>query len=481
MISGGGTVVPTTQNLPAGTTATTFDLSEVGQYEFKITDDKTGCYTVVTHSVNPYNLIEVKATRSKTVSCFGVSDGAITLETVGYAGAYTWEVLDATTLTLTSLTPPKTGNVNVVGANNPNKITITGLPAGKYVVRVTETGTPFCVVESTQVSVSGPTAALTATATVISQLTCAGNDATIDVEAKDGWGGYMYRLDINGAAHPVYGTYTTTSTFVGLGNGSYNVYIKDREGCEIVRNQMISTPTPITVNVVPSVTALTCYGDKSATITATATGGSGNYKYVLITKTASGTIESGAQNSGVFNNLGAGVYEVKVIDGWGCDEVSFEVTITEPERVQVTAVISKGLTCLTDAEITLTATGGSGTGYTFSESPAGPFTTTNVFANKGVGTYTFYAKDANGCTSEVSNTIEISAIEALGLNIDQTLATVRCNGESTAIIRAEAYGGLGNYQYELITGGVVTQTNTTGMFENLPKGAYDVKVTSGGR
>ncbi|MFJ1491971.1 T9SS type B sorting domain-containing protein [Capnocytophaga canis] len=484
-ISGVGVVSPTTRTIIAGSSTTTFEITEVGMYEFKIIDNHTGCYTVTTYTVHPYNNIEIKVSPKVNTSCYGASDGVITLETTGYLGSYAYRVIDdATSLMVAS------GTATTTMASLPHRVDIGGLPTGMYKVELTENGIPFCTVTSTLVSVSGPTRALTATATIIAPLTCEGNNAVIDVQAQYGWGNYEYQLWMNGIPHPTYGTYTTTSAFVGLGVGNYEVKVRDMGGCELTASATatmttitIAPPVPITLNLTSSVTQVSCYGDKSASITAVSVmGGSGNYKYVLISTIGTEVYESGAQDSPTFTNLGAGVYQVKVIDGWGCDQVStVHITITEPTPVRLNATITKGLTCLTNAEITLVASGGSGTGYTFSTSPTGTFTAADVLSVP-MGTYTYYAKDSNGCLSEVSNTIEILPIEPLTLTVDTTDAYVKCNGESTAEIRATAQGGLGNYQFELkgtlADGSVVTRTTLDGIFVGLATGTYQVTLKS---
>ncbi|MDO5104425.1 T9SS type B sorting domain-containing protein [Capnocytophaga sp.] len=482
----GATITPPSQVLAAGVNTFDFKLSKAGQYEFKVTDLVTKCSSTIVYEVRPYEEMKVTASPNKNVSCFTSADGEIKLETVNYIGSYTWEVLDAATLT--PLTPAKTGTANATVFGSPVVTTITGLSAGDYVVQVKQTATPFCTINSTLVHIAKPTAALTVSATLANPLTCQGNDAIINVEAEGGWGDYQYRLLKNGAPHPVYGAYATVVTFANLDAGNYRVEVKDKEGCEAFADVLLSNPTPIVVGITPSTLNLTCFGDKTASITASvmpAGAGSGNYKYILLTKTASGIIESGAQDSPTFTGLGAGEYAVRVVDGWGCDAESAYIQIVEPLQVRVEAAITRRLSCLQQAQITLTGTGGSGTGYVFAVDPSSTGTivqTAPGVYEAGPGTYVFTAVDSNNCPSGLSNTIVILPIEALGLNIDTTLAYVKCNGDSSATIKAEAYGGLGDYTYELLDATrnpfAPPVTNTNGVFGGLPKGTYNVKVTS---
>lgn len=479
VLSGAGAVLPATRTLSAGAYTTTFDLTKPGQYEFKIIDQATGCYETANYNVEAFNLITVTASQSKTVSCKGGSDGEITFETVNYVGGYVWELLDADTLG--SLSPRISGTATATAMSVPVKNTITGVSAGRYILEINEGSTPFCTVTSTLILVTESENALTVSATLASPLTCNGADAVLNVTAAGGWGDYEYSLWLNGTQHSVYGTYTTTSTFYNLDAGNYQIFAKDKGGCVTSTTWNVVTPTPITTSVMTSTLQVACYGDKTASITVTVLGGgSGNYKYVLLTQTDSGIVESGAQDSPIFVGLGAGQYSVKVIDGWGCDQTTLPITVTQPARLQVHATISKTLTCLTQAEIVLTASGGTAP-YQYSTSPTTGFSTTNTFS-VSAGSYTFYAKDSNGCYSEISNTVEINSIPTLGLNIDTTSAYVKCNGGSTAVIRAEAYGGLGDYQYELLDGSGASFAspviNTDGVFAGLATGTYQVKVVS---
>ena len=84
----------------------------------------------------------------------------------------------------------------------------------------------------------------------------------------------------------------------------------------------------------------------------------------------------------------------------------------------------------------------------------------------------------------VSNAITEDPIVPLTLVVDNSAAFINCTGESTAIIYAEADGGLGNYQYELFTdvslsiASRVAGPQPTGEFRNLNAGTYYVSVTS---
>jgi gliding motility-associated-like protein len=68
--------------------------------------------------------------------------------------------------------------------------------------------------------------------------------------------------------------------------------------------------------------------------------------------------------------------------------------------------------------------------------------------------------------------------------VDPSAAFINCNGESTAAIYAEAFGGLGNYRFSLYSDASLTAASllqgpqAIGEFRNLPAGTYYVSVTS---
>ena len=88
------------------------------------------------------------------------------------------------------------------------------------------------------------------------------------------------------------------------------------------------------------------------------------------------------------------------------------------------------------------------------------------------GNYYFTATDANNCLYEDSVEItEPAVLEILSANKTDVST---CNGESTGSITVTAQGGTGIITYTLNPGAI--QSNTNGIFENLPAGTYTVDV-----
>lgn len=444
-----------------------------GTYTVTITDAITACFETVDVFVPVATPVSFTTT-STPVTCFGDNDGTISINITGsYSGPYNYEIFDSSS----------TSVFGVVSANtSTNPEIVTGLLGGNYTVVVTETASPFCSTISNTVTVGSPLDPLTLVATETSNVTCDNDSGTITAVANGGWGSYEYEL--TGAATVAY---SPNGTFTNLSAGSYTVNVRDAGGCIVSDTVILVIPPPINATVTASATTLSCFGDTDASITVSAvSGGQGsNFTYTL--NMVSPTVStSGPQTVPVFNNLGAGTYNIVVTDGYSCSFNSPNVVITEPTQIQASLVKQTTQTCLTNSTLTLSANGGTGL-YSYSDTASfttvlGSFSTSVTFP-VSPGTYQYYVRDANGCNAFVTNEITIDMLPALTVNLDITNATINCAGDNTGVIIATAQGGLGNYVYTLqdTAGNNITPVtqDSPGVFTNLPAGNYQVRVDSG--
>lgn len=442
-----------------------------GTYVITITDATTSCSedaTIVVPATTPPTF----TMQSAAVTCFGSNTGSFELNVSGYSGAYTYEIFDSSSI---SVRGP------VVANTSTNPEIVTNLLADSYTVIITETASPFCSATG-GIIITSPIDALTLTATETSNVTCDNEKGTITAIANGGWGTYEYEL--TGAATVAY---SSNGTFTDLLAGVYTVNVRDANNCISSDGATLTIPTPIDATVTASTNLLSCFGDTNAIITASlAVGGQGtNYSYTLNMALPTVT-SSGPQTSPIFGNLGAGTYTVTVTDGYNCEFISTDVVIDEPTEIQASLVKELSETCLTPAELTLSATGGTGT-YEYSNSETfatilGSFASSTTFSVVN-GTYQYYVRDANGCVSTVSNEITIDPLPTLIVNLESTNVIINCAGDNNGAIFATAEGGLGSYVYTLQdTSGTdittVTQ-DTPGVFTNLPIGNYQIRVDSG--
>ncbi|MEW2920627.1 T9SS type B sorting domain-containing protein [Muricauda sp. ANG21] len=464
-----------------GNTTATFELTNPGTYTFRVTDNATGCYVnTAPYTIAPYDLIDVVATATAPAVCFGGA-GTLEINVTGYTGTYDYEVFRSN-----GTTTGITGSANTT--TNPLSITDPALVGGNYFVRVTETANPLCVENSNTITIVSPSAPLAVTPQQVASVTCTNDQGEIVVSPTGGYPPYDVVLT-NTTTAQVYTVNNVNSyVFGGLSAGAFDVQVTDTNGCVINAPIPLVQPAFITADIAASTTMLTCYGDTTASIWAeNETGGEGVYQYQLNIYDASGTtivFTSGEQSSDTFNNLGAGIYSITVTDGWNCDVETLPVTISEPNRVSASLVQLSTLTCFNQAEIRLTAAGGSGSyEYSIDQTTWTAMTGNTATISVGAGIYQYYVRDIpGGCTSQISNQVSIDMVPPLTINIDDSAAFINCMGESTASIRAQATGGLGNYQYELFGDAALTNLlsgpGSNGTFNNLPAGSYFVRVTS---
>ncbi|TAF68525.1 MAG: chromophore lyase, partial [Flavobacterium sp.] len=466
---------------PAVTNATgIFTNLPVGNYEIAVRNLDTNCEIIGVHYVNDPDTFDLTIDNVVDVTCFGGTNGSasVTLidrvpSPIDNAGAFNYTVTGPT---------PSSGTATSAGP-----ISLTNLAAGTYTITANLAATPFCTV-SKNFTITGPSEALVISETH-TEITCvtANNDGAISATAIGGWpGGYEFQLE-NGAT--IVSSWSAVSDFNALTAGTYTVKVRDPKGCEVFTTVVLNNPTPIAFIATPSTTLLTCIRDTNASITVSApTGGQGsNYLYTLNTTSATPMISSGPQSGNVFNNLGAGTYTVTVTDGWGCGTTSTPIVINEPTEVVASLVQATTPTCTTQATITLSAAGGTGT-YVYSTTAnfaviEGNFATAITFPVTP-GLYRYYVRDANGCIGVVSNDINVEPIPTLEIALDVQNAKINCNGDTNGVIVANAIGGLGNYVYTLLdgTGNPVAFTpvqTTPGNFTQLPAGTYQVRVDSG--
>ncbi|MDG3584172.1 T9SS type B sorting domain-containing protein [Galbibacter pacificus] len=464
-----------------------FDLPAPGDYVFQVTDNVTGCYfTTAPYTVNPYDFISATATANTPVSCFGSATGEIIIDVANYTGDYTYEVFGSN--------GTSTGVTGVGVA--PGQAVASGISAGNYYVEITATDTPYCPETTNSVTIKSPTKALDITVSIAEDLSCITSEAEIVAQAIGGWGNYQYAI-VTSATVPTPALYTTSKTFAGIVAGTYDIYVKDAEGCEAYETITLTQPDPISATATSTSIDVLCEGDKTGSITVTGTIGGRpdfdatvEYLYVLNRLDESGNIvsTSAPQLSNVFNNLAAGDYSVIVTDNHDCESVPLLASITEPTAVTAALRLVKSNTCTTGATIELTANGGTGSGYEYSQSLNGPWATMSGNSIRidiagplaSEEKHQYYVRDANQCMSNISNSVTISPVRPLEIT-PTVVADVSCYNEATGYIKVDVTGGLGNYLYTLmdVSGNVVVRPQQEeNTFDSLPAGVYYVQVDS---
>jgi gliding motility-associated-like protein len=412
----GGTAPYTYVWNPGGQTVNSLTGMCAGNYFLQVTD-ANGCIRfspVIINSPQPIagNPFVVNTT------CTGICDGAITLNTTGGNGGFTY-----------SWAP--TGQTTSAIAN---------ICAGTYSVTITDLN--GCQqVESVTVN---PYNTLVAAVSSL-PLSCNGDcNASSTVNVTVGTSPFLYQW-----TDPL-GQSSQTAT--GLCAGTYSVTVVDADGCNTVLPVTINNPAAIQLN--PQVVQPSC-GLCNGSVSASPTGGNGPYTYVWST---------GATSSSV-SGLCPGVYSVQVTDAAGCSEV-FALNIsnsTGPSAANGTVInASCANTC--DGSISLAPTGGIAP-YTYFWLPGAQ--TTATVNNLCAGTYTVEITDAAGCV--LIDSFTVTAPNAIVLN--PAITNTDC-GFCTGSINLNASGGNGPLTFSWAPGG-----QTTPVINGLCAGLYTVTVT----
>ncbi|MEY3385474.1 MAG: hypothetical protein RIR53_285 [Bacteroidota bacterium] len=291
---------------------------------------------------------------------------------------------------------------------------------------------------------------------------------------------YNYRIDRLGGPVGDVGPQASAS-FTGLAAGTYDVYLIAQgvtPTCErVIGTQVIVEPTQI--NGSGAVTSnyngaqIKCPTSTDGQITVTASGGTGALQYKL----GAGSY----QVSNVFNGLGAGTYTPTVKDANGCERTLANVTITPPTPISGSGAVTSDyngaqISCpgLSDGQITITASGGTGTrNYKLN---SGSYQSSNIFNGLAAGTYTPTVKDANDCEKVLTAVVITPPVQltvASAVKKSYNGADLSCHNSTDGEITVTSAGGTGAKTYSINNGGTY-QPGT--VFSNLAAGTYNVKI-----
>lgn len=142
-----------------------------------------------------------------------------------------------------------------------------------------------------------------------SDLSCSTSaDGKITVTASGGTTPYQYSID-NGA------NFQAGNVFSGLAAGTYQIVVKDANGCTTAPQQIdITAPAALTMSIAKS--DVTCFGDNNGWIKVTVSGGSGQYRFSKDGGRSFTDFQDG--NEYTFENLVAGTYNIVAEDENGC-------------------------------------------------------------------------------------------------------------------------------------------------------------------
>ena len=276
------------------------------------------------------------------------------------------------TLKLIAGTEPHTYKWN----NGTSSSDLTVTKSGNYAVTVTST--EGCAVADT-IQIDMPLSILQTTLAVVQPTCFAQCNGSIIPTTTGGFGtSYTYNW--------------TSATTQNLCSGNYKMTVTDAKGCKILSETTLTEPPKMVVKAVATTQFngfnVSCFDSNNGAISASTTGGNGNFVYKWQGRT---------QSDSMVSSIKAGLYKVVVTDQKGCKD-SASVTLTAPTALKTTYNV-QNIRCFGENNGILTLGGVSGgvKSYTVKFNGKTVLDPLARFENLAAGHYTLQVIDGNQC------------------------------------------------------------------------------------
>jgi gliding motility-associated-like protein len=398
-----------------------------GQHTVSILNS-IGCDTLLFFDINEPPLLQVSEVSRTNVSCFGGSDGSITIQGTGGVGtyAYSWDT-------------------------NPVQTTETavGLNAGNYTVTVTDQN--GCTSNLT-LAISEPLP-LVNSFTIV-QPTCNGlNDGSIQVSVTGGTTPYAYSWNTGGSG----------TSITGLVSGNYNLIITDFNGCSLIQSAFVAQPLPLAMLISPD-TAI-CPGSP-VNLAVQVSGGTGAYSYNWAPQTGSGTqlaVSPFVQTT----------YTCNAADANGCTiGSSATVSMISLDPSDIYASISDSVICLGEAVVITGAYTGPDQTVVLSWAHCTSCPATQNMTPTATTTYTISA--VNQCNQQIDADVTVMVSEPSVVSLNPDLGAY-CQGEYFSVSNSGTNDPLWSYTWTFEDGTVSHDMSAVHVFHT--PGQFEVNLT----
>jgi gliding motility-associated-like protein len=395
---------------------------KAGLYNVNVTDWGSGLTTFGMTTITQPQPINISLTGTD-VLCKGGNSGDVQLQVSGGTGPFNYQWSNGK-----------------FTKNNDN------LTAGKYVVTVSESSTPSCLVKDS-ITIEEPVFALNYSFTTKNVNCYNGSDASIDLTVNGGTPPYDYSWNS--------GQYQTED-IKDISAGTYSFVAYDANNCQVSDVVTINQPTALQNNL--NGKDAKCFSSADGEVTNTVSGGTKPYSYEWWNSDYK--MSAKTQN---LTNVRASNYRVKITDANGCTtEDSFEVKA--PEQLKTT-IAGTDITSFggTDGAIDLNVSGGvKPYSYIWSNNES-----TEDQANIPAGKYLVEVIDFNNCN--IKDSIVLNQ-PASSLTMQYNSKNVTCFGGNDGWIEVYANGGTPPYKYYWDNGDTIPK------IYDLVAGKYAIRI-----
>ena len=352
---------------------------------------------------------------------------------------------------------------------------ITGLNAGTYNIIVTNTAVADGCTYIFTANIQDITSNIQLTIDDSMDPSCNGaTDGYVDLSVSNGTAPYTYSYN-TGGSEIILEANSQNNTWVdasgGFGGDSYVFTVVDGNGCSDSVSITLTDPAEVVASITIDNNNI-CNGQSGGQLTASATGGDGNYTYAW----------SNGETTPTINTLFAGTYSVVVTDGNGCASSSVSEDILEYAQINITL----------DSQTNVTCNGGSDGSANITVTGDGPFTYQWVDLADGItivstdqnptglsaGNYAVGVIGAGGCGGNPTWTLNITEPTAISHSTVTTDESIAGQNDGSATITT----GGGTLEYSVsVNGNTINGTagQTVFVFSNLAPGTYSYTITDG--
>lgn len=398
-----------------------------GQHTVSILNS-IGCDTLIFFDINEPPLLQVSEVSRTNVSCFGGSDGSITVQGIGGVGtySYSWDT-------------------------NPVQTTETavGLIAGNYTVTVTDQN--GCT-SNMALAITEPLPLMNSFTIV--EPTCNGfNNGSIQALVSGGTAPYSYNWNTGG----------TGTSISGLASGNYSIIITDLNGCSMSQSVFIAQPAPLAI-LISQDTAI-CPGSP-ITLAVQVSGGTGAYSYNWMPQTGSGS-------QLVVSPLVQTTYTCNASDANGCAiGASATVSMIALDPADIYASVSDPIICLGEEVVITGAYTGPDQTVVLSWAHCTSCPVTQNMTPAATTTYILSA--VNQCNQQIAADVTVVVSEPPVVSLDPDLGAY-CQGEYFSVSNSGTNDPSWTYTWTFEDGTISHDMSAVHVF-NTP-GQFEVSLT----